>query len=183
MGFRSTLTTESLGITWPQWFRDKYADSIQFTPDGTGPLHSKRELKTYGMWLDLHTDIQRAIEWTVNMRSLVMVYLHECGGITRCQIEKDKITWSEPDGWRVTEGVEHDYCYGCSDVGSTKARAALSAPAVLELAGWQVRRVDPDEGASVWFACTEDEALIFQRRTDRETRKLFAAAPSPQEQT
>ncbi len=31
-------------------------------------------------------------------------------------IEKAAIKWSEPDDWRITKGVEHHYCYGCSDV-------------------------------------------------------------------
>ena len=193
MGFRSTLTTESLGITWPQWFRDKYASSIQFTPDGTGPLHSKCELKTYGVWLDLHTDIQRAIEWTGNMRSLVMVYLHECGGITRCQIERDTITWSEPDGWRVTEGVEHDYCYGCSDVGSTKERAALSAPAVPEAVLAERKRLANRlryETELEGFGCACSPLRQCATCNAREVlRKVLApligeldAAPQPQEQ-
>lgn len=34
----------------------------------------------------------------------------------RCQIGKDSIKWSEPETWRETQGVEHSYCYGCSDV-------------------------------------------------------------------
>jgi len=119
MGFRSTFTTQHYAIQWPQWFLDKYAGAIWFTEDGIGPLHSVREDKTYDRWKELHTDIQRAIDWTDERRApdnFVLVYLHECGGITRCQIEKDAIKWSEPDDWRITEGVEHKYCYGCSDV-------------------------------------------------------------------
>lgn len=114
MGFRSTFTTEDYGLKWPQWFRDKYAGAIWFTKDGSGPLHSVRE-KGHMMWGALHEDIQRAIDWSEFSLTFVLVYLHECGGITRCQIEKDSIKWSEPEAWRNTEGVEHNYCYGCSD--------------------------------------------------------------------
>jgi hypothetical protein len=115
MGFRSTFTTQDYAIQWPQWFRDKYAGAIWFTEDACGPLSSVYEAKTYNAWSDLHTDIQRAIDWGTAPKRFVLVYLHECGGITRCQIEKDAIKWSEPDEWRPTEGVEHDYCSGCSD--------------------------------------------------------------------
>lgn len=116
MGFRSTFTTEGYTIQWPQWFRDKYAGVIWFTEDGSGPLHSVREAKAYMRWKTLHEDIQRAIDWGAFRKNFVLVYLHECGGITRCQIAKDAIKWSEPETWRTTEGVEHDCCYGCSDV-------------------------------------------------------------------
>ena len=115
MGFRSTFTTQHCAIKWPQWFRDKYAGVIWFTDDGYGPLNSVREGKTYAELEELHTDIQRAIDWTEAPPNFVLIYLHECGGITRCQIKKDSILWSEPDGWRATDGVEHSYCYGCSD--------------------------------------------------------------------
>ena len=115
MGFRSTFTTQDYAIDWPQWFRDKYAGAIWFTEEGTGPLHSVREAKTYMRWAELHTDIQRAIDWSEWFDSFVLVYLHECGCITRCEIEKDAIKWSEPVGWRATEGVEHSEYYGCSD--------------------------------------------------------------------
>ena len=115
MGFRSTFTTEDYAIQWPQWFREKYAGAIWFTEDGIGPLHSVREAKTYMRWETLHEDIQRAIDWSKLSQNFVLVYLHECGGITRCQIAKDAIKWSEPETWRTTEGVEHHYCYCCSD--------------------------------------------------------------------
>ena len=115
MGFRSTFTTQDYFIRWPQWFRDKYEGSFRFREDGIGALHSVNEGKTYGAWSELHVDIQRAIDWSDAPTNFVLVFLHECGGITRCQIEKDSIKWSEPEGWRATEGVGHDYCYGCSD--------------------------------------------------------------------
>ena len=115
MGFRSTFTTQDYNIEWPQWFREKYADTIWFTEDGFGPLHSIRESKISMQWEELSIDIQRAIDWSNAPDNFVLVYLHECGGVTRCQIEKHAIKWSEPKGWRATEGVEHEYCYGCSD--------------------------------------------------------------------
>jgi len=117
MGFRSTFVTDDLAWKWPQWFREKYASNVHF-PLESGPIASVREGKTYGMYTDIPADIQRAlseIEPAEREFRLVLVYLHECGGITRCEIRRDSIRWNEPDGWRVTDGVEHSYCYGCSN--------------------------------------------------------------------
>lgn len=122
MGFRSTLATYDYPITWPGWFKDKYFSSLIFLPD-IGALCSKGEFKTYGVWVELAEDVQRVIEWGEGPAKFVMVFLHECGGVTRCQIERDRIAWSEPTGWRQTVGVEHNYCYGCSDVPSADAEA------------------------------------------------------------
>ena len=118
MGFRSTFTSQDCPIKWPQWFRDKYAKVIWFPEGEIGPLHSVREAKTYILWQELHIDIQRAIDWGDKYApdNFVLVYLHECGGITRCQIEKGTVKWSEPEEWKITDGVDHNYCFGCSDI-------------------------------------------------------------------
>lgn len=117
MGFRSTFTTEDFNIHWPEWFREKYANTVDFGRDGAGSLHSKGEAKTYSAsgWADLPEDIRKAIDWN-EIDQFVLVYLHECGGITRVQIERDIVKWSEPTGWSQTDGVNHHYCYGCSDI-------------------------------------------------------------------
>jgi hypothetical protein len=104
---------------WPQWFRDKYKDSIVFTQaNGIAPVG---ESKLYGGWLELVEDVQKAIdwdEWDNNRKhpfTYVMVFLHECGGLSRVEIRRDTIIWTEPDGWsQVCDGGTHDYCYGCS---------------------------------------------------------------------
>lgn len=118
MGFRSTFTTLDNDFVWPDWFITKYRERIHFPVENVGAIHSKYEAKTYMTWAELHDDIQRALrEQDEVQQRLVLVYLHECGGITRCQIERDRILWSEPerDGWRKVDGVTHHYCYGCSD--------------------------------------------------------------------
>ncbi len=115
MGFRSTFVTEDYSIAWPQWFRDKYGASIHFPASGSGAISSAHEEKCYGLLGDLPEDIQKAIDWKDFSLSFVVVFLHECGGVTRCQIERDSIKWSEPEGWTQTSGVTHNYCYGCSD--------------------------------------------------------------------
>ena len=48
--------------------------------------------------------------------SAVGILLHECGGITRLEISKDKVLANEPSGWDTVEHVTHSYCYGCSDI-------------------------------------------------------------------
>ena len=117
MDFRSTFTIQDYDILWPQWFREKWGVHCWFKESGNGAFAPRYEAKTYKTWESLPVDIQRAIDWkSLAETRIVLVYLHECGGITRCQIEKHAIKWSEPEDWRVTEGVTHDYCYRCSDI-------------------------------------------------------------------
>lgn len=113
MGFRSSFTTQHYSISWPDWFIDKYTDHVWFWQ---GHLSSKGEWKEYSTYSELAEDIQKAIKWDkVRFKNLVLVWLHECGGITRVQIEKDEIFLSEPFSWDAVTQVTHNYCYGCSD--------------------------------------------------------------------
>ena len=113
MGFRSTFTTLDYPIVWPSWFREKYKGDICFPENNCGALHSIKEAKSYGVWVTLHEDIQQAIDWDSLNQPFVLVYLHECGGVTRCQIGRTHIIWSEPKTWNVTDGVTHSYCGEC----------------------------------------------------------------------
>jgi hypothetical protein len=117
MGFRSTFTTFDTGICWPQWFIGKYQDAVHFN-DGKGVISARVERKCWGSyWRELEEDIQKSIDWNGCRSgwSFVVVFLHECGGITRVQIEKDRIVYTEPTGWAVEDFPMHEYCYGCSD--------------------------------------------------------------------
>lgn len=128
MGFRSTLITEHNHLPLPPWFVEKYTDYLYINgvdkensrDEGRAglPLASKYEFKTYFPTAEsLPTDIQQVIRESPEASpSLVMIWLHECGGITRVQIDKDNIIYSEPTGWKKTDGVTHNYCYGCSDL-------------------------------------------------------------------
>ncbi len=129
MGFRSTLITQHNFLPLPVWFVEKYKDYLYINgvdkenpreDEKAGlPFASKYEFKTYFPTAEsLPADIQKVIrESTENVSpSLVFIWLHECGGITRVQIDKDNIIYSEPTEWKKTEGVTHDYCYGCSDI-------------------------------------------------------------------
>jgi len=113
MGFRSTFCTQDYSIEWPLWFKEKY-HTLCFD----GGISSSREYKKYGNYLgDLDEDIQKALnECGFGDDNFILVYLHECGGITRVQIEKDKIYYSEPTYWELTKGATHSGCYECSDI-------------------------------------------------------------------
>ncbi len=106
MGFRSTFVTDSYDIKWPRWFINKWKDVIWFNKNCKGVLASKKEAKVYDRWEKLPSDIQKAINWDeFRVGRFILVFLHECGGITRCQIERDVIKWSEPETWRITNDI------------------------------------------------------------------------------
>ena len=127
MGFRSTLITEDFsGIKLPRWFVRKWNEEFNFGEhkhakgtywrQNTFLISSKSERKMYnGKEEEIIVDIQRVAN-IKGLDAIVLITLHECGGITRFKIEKDKITVSEPTGWKEVDGITHDYCYGCSDV-------------------------------------------------------------------
>lgn len=115
MGFRSTFVTQDYYIQWPEWFIAKYSDHVNFN-DGKGCISSRQEKKSYGVFSELEDDIQKVLkEIESKLDGFILVWLHECGGITRVSISKDSITYREPDSWRNTDDITHDYCYGCSD--------------------------------------------------------------------
>lgn len=121
MGFRSTFTISDWGIDWPAWFVEKYKSHVFFNDDRRGTIAAKAERKDYYTFKTLTQDIQRAVSWDDlwNKRHhppIMLVYLHECGGITRCRITRDEIQWTQPDGWEEIDGVEHHYCSHCDTV-------------------------------------------------------------------
>jgi hypothetical protein len=115
MGFRSSWTMQHYDVNWSQKFQDKYRDSINFNDTCISP---KFEAKACSAWENLITDIQAEVflNNSLPLENIIFVWLHECGGITRVQISKDSILYSEPNDWRTSDGIEHDYCYGCSDI-------------------------------------------------------------------
>jgi len=123
MGFRSTLTSGDLGgVNLPKWFIDKYKDNYYFgiktrmASKNHLFISSKFESKYYsGKEEDVFLDLQRVIK-EIDISKFVLVLLHECGGITRVQVEKNKIFLSEPTDWKEIEEITHNYCYGCSDI-------------------------------------------------------------------
>jgi hypothetical protein len=111
MGFRSTFVSMDHEVNWPQWFIDIYKATLHIGP----VLSSRQECKFYLTWLDLFSDIQKAIaSWSAD-DPFVLVILHECGGIDRVEIYQDKILFTTPNEWLAKQGISHDYCYGCSN--------------------------------------------------------------------
>jgi hypothetical protein len=122
MGFRSAFVSEQLPVKWPEWFVDKYSRIIHFTIDNQGCISSKKETKVYDDAINI--DIQRAfIENNIKRKKeglsaldkFILVYLHECGGITRVEITPYNIFYTEPLDYVKVDFITHDYCYGCSD--------------------------------------------------------------------
>jgi hypothetical protein len=115
MGFRSTVISEDTFMDWPEWFVEKYKGMLHL--DRSGPLASRYESKAREGLVD---DVSKAVVGKFS-KPFVLVFLHECGGITRVQIDPDGTArYSEPEGWKNTSGSTHCYCYGCSDVQENK---------------------------------------------------------------
>lgn len=122
MGFRSTIISQEHGLLIPDWFVEKYNKyfHIDFTEryghTWFQPISSKLETKFYEVFKEqeLFVDIQKIMIDTNFQSTMSIVLLHECGGITVVNINKDYIKGKEPTGWKEVEQVEHNYCYGCS---------------------------------------------------------------------
>lgn len=127
MGFRSTMITCDGIPELPKEFVEKYKDYFNFLEhknDGKffSPISTKCEMKTYLFDIPLLIKDLSEIIKNYGQREYSLVFLHECGGITKVDITKNgRIFWGEPTGWKITSiddvyGVSHDYCYGCSDL-------------------------------------------------------------------
>lgn len=110
MGFRTTIISETKYIAWPDWFVKQY-DGV-LTVSGRG-LSSLVECKVDFLVDEVFTDIQECLSAE---QSLLVLMLHECGGVTRCTIEKEKITYVEPsEHVEVNEPTHPVYeCHGCT---------------------------------------------------------------------
>ena len=128
MGFRSTIVSEHLRLSLPDWFVDKWKDLYHFNNsigvdwDGKKhislPISSIVERKYYDSFsvTELFIDIQTVLkEDTISgiNKPIHIVLLHECGGLSVVDITKDNITGREPTGWKSVDHVTHDYCYDC----------------------------------------------------------------------
>ena len=124
MGFRSTWAVAHHNVKWPDWFVEKYKNFIWFHEDHTNMIAPKGEGKCTFHWVDLVEDIQKCIDWAdwyMSDHAFNMVFLHECSGITRVKIYKDRIIFSEPDRFIETRGFCHsDGCEVCYDNNDTE---------------------------------------------------------------
>lgn len=112
MGFRSTFVTEDMNITWPIWFREKYPH-LNFGDDNNGQLSTKFEIKIYED--DIFKDIQKVLVEVNFCLKFTIAVLHECGGINRVDITKDKVEYAEIKDWGRVDFLNHNYCYYCEE--------------------------------------------------------------------
>lgn len=117
MGFRSTFTSSDWPVRWPEWFVSKWGSLVHFRPEGYGSISSISEKKYYGSFEDLPKDIQSVLAQDnpalFSKHPFVLIYLHECGGVSRCKIKIEEIVWDEPDDWNKVEEISHYYCVQC----------------------------------------------------------------------
>jgi hypothetical protein len=119
MGFRSNFIASVSGYTIPDWFKEKYP-TWQFhgNTESQNCFAQLFESKFYD-WIkedERFLDVQKMLQeqgWGGD--EIIIILLHECGGITRVSITRDSITAQEPTKWEEVKAVTHDYCYGCSD--------------------------------------------------------------------
>lgn len=120
MGFRTTMTTGDWCLNIPNEFLDKYPYIRAFRNEENGtyhlPLSLNTEIKFYSSFeeTEMFKDIQKLMV-EQDVEDIDLVLLHECGGITKVIIYKDKILGMEPTEWKNVDSVEHNYCYGCND--------------------------------------------------------------------
>lgn len=119
MGFSSTFVTQWHGGSaggFPEWFVRKWQDSVHFSEGYQLPLSSKAPAEAHGWWAEFEQDLQRAYPWEASgaVSSLVVVYLHECGGITRAEISSEKIRYHDASQWRKThQNIAHTWGDRC----------------------------------------------------------------------
>lgn len=104
MGFRSVLAAQHQQPEWPLWFVEKHPRCID-----RGRLGTRQEVAVYANDVPvLPADIQRALTeggWT--RWPFVLVFLHECGGVTRVRIYQDRVLVETPeDGWVWSTDVD-----------------------------------------------------------------------------
>jgi hypothetical protein len=118
MGFRTTFVTEhtAYNTPLPEWFTDKYPNWSYNGEKNCLGFAQVYESKFYDKFSEdeRFLDIQKVLK-ELKLTDIVIVLLHECGGITRVKITQNSISAREPKDWKEVEQVEHDYCYGCSD--------------------------------------------------------------------
>lgn len=126
MGFRSVILSEDTWQELPEWFVERWKDTLHFGVHTklSGkklrpgfPIAGKSEFKEYGnIAEDLYADLQKLpteMKWKYPVQ---FIWFHECHGVTKFCIWPDgTIKMAEPTGWELVDRVLHDYCYDCSD--------------------------------------------------------------------
>jgi hypothetical protein len=121
----SLITFASEGSFYPpQWFKEKWEPFVSFSPE----LNCKSPRKG---WSDFELDIQRAMNeaWTEGLEpQIIIVFLHDCGGVARAHIRPDEIRYSEPVSWHeVSTPYDHTPWDSCRQL-PWKERAIRAKP-------------------------------------------------------
>ena len=111
----------------PEWFTEKWGNYVHLSDNGLFPMSSKYEKKYYDSFEEdeFLLDVQKMLLEAGRLADglddrISLVLFHECDGLTKVVIYKDKIVGMEPTAWKEVKSVEHNYCYGCSDVEDIK---------------------------------------------------------------
>ncbi|MEC3918608.1 hypothetical protein [Nocardia sp. CDC160] len=112
------VISEDLPIALPLWFVEAHPE-LHFRSDADGssrlPIASRSERKFYSskddpLFLDLQRVLNETPSWSHNVE---LILFHECGGITKVLVTRDRIRMAEPTGWSEVDEIEHWFC-GCS---------------------------------------------------------------------
>lgn len=107
MGYRSTFVSEHIYVPLPEWFIEKYKNSVHFyvRPEGlygggagelTMPISSKYERKFYNsaeeeIFVDL-SKVLRELDDREHVGNIIIALMHEDGEIDRVTITPKKVT-------------------------------------------------------------------------------------------
>ena len=118
MGIRCTFVTSFYGPRLPDWFVEKWRDTVSFDSYANSfgfPLASK--IRTKAHRVGIIEDIQRVLQETDDgkrQHKIDFVYLHECAGITHIRISKDEVMYFEPTAWKEVEDADgHQHYSSC----------------------------------------------------------------------
>ena len=119
MGFRTTLISQDYMVQIPEWFKEKHKQVTYNNNSFTIAILTETKFYDDVKETELFIDIQKLMIDQDFRPSMVLVLLHECGGVTRVEIDRENIRASEPTEWKQVNRVTHSYCYDCSDVNNT----------------------------------------------------------------
>lgn len=112
MGAINYFITNRAPRPMPEWFQARWGQSLHIGGNLCPRIGNK-------YWTGLEEDIQRALResWTQGTEPLViLIYLHECGNVTRVDITASRVRYSEPIEWKEIPHVRAheawDSCVG-----------------------------------------------------------------------
>ncbi len=91
--------------------------------------------------------------------------------------------WASSQNWIIDRDSFGDYRHSTARDGWDAWQARAELVGAAEPVAWEVRRLDPDEGPSIWLPAHSSDLDTFRQRPHLwELRPLFAAPqPSPEQ--